>query len=326
MPFFSRPTPRLAAWGCALALVLGGCARMPPEQPPPRTRVRFTSGTPGAGFYALGEDLAREYARVLPGVEMEVRQSDGTASNLEAIQQGDADIGLTHADATYLAFAGRLAGTPRRFDRLRGVAVLPLNQVHIVIRPGAGISRVADLRGRRISLGRPSRESTSTAALVLKALGIGLNDVIVEPLRYDEAAKRLADGTLDALLVTGTYPLEAVTFATRAGARILPLDGPVVERLRQEYPFFRPVAIPARTYPGQAAAVHTLGVHTLVVCRAGLDERLVHDLTAELFEILPELPSIRSSLGLMDLDQASATPIPLHEGAARYYRERELSR
>ena len=312
------------ACACALGLLAASCTSPPPTSS--RIRVRFASGTPGGGFYSLGQDLVREYARVLPDLDIELRQSDGSASNLKAIQQGDADIGLSHADVTYLAFAGRLNGEPERYNRLRGIAVLQLTQVHVVVGRGAGISRIADLRGRRLSLGRPSRESTSTVALVLKAFGIGLPDVTIEPLRYDEAALRLVAGSLDALLVTGTYPLEAVTTAMRAGARLLPIDGPAVDRLRDDYPFFSRVAIPPGTYPGQAESVHTIGVDALVVCRAGLDESVVHDLTARLFEILPRLPSVRSSLGLMDFDQAPATPIPLHEGAARYYRERELSR
>jgi TRAP transporter TAXI family solute receptor len=257
---------------------------------------------------------------------VEVHESDGSASNIEAIQRGEADIALTHADATYLAFVGRLEGIPERFDRLRGIAMLQLTRVHVVVRRGSGIRRVEDLRGRRISLGRPSRESVSTAAIVLNAFGIDLREVTLEPLRYDEAAARLADGTLDALLVTGTYPLKAVTVATAAGARLLSVDGPAIERLRHDYPFFSRAVIPGSTYPGHRDAIHTIGVDSLLVCRADLDESLVHDLTQRLFEILPALPSTELSLTLMDLERAPATPIPLHEGAARYYRERELFR
>jgi TRAP-type uncharacterized transport system substrate-binding protein len=72
-------------------------------------------------------------------------------------------------------------------------------------------------------------------------------------------------------------------------------------------------------------AVHTIGVGSLLVCRSDLDEALVHDLTQRLFEILPALSS-QLALGPTDLEHAPATPIPLHDGAARYYRERELSR
>lgn len=304
--------------------VASACSQPASEQP--RTRVRFTTGTPGAGFYTLGEALAREYGRVLPNLEMEVHPSDGSASNIEAIQRGDADIGLAHADVTYLAFAGRLDGRRDGFSRLRGIAMLQLAQVHVVVRANSGIRSVEELRGRRITLGRPSWASASTAALVLNGYGVGLGDATVEQLRYDEAAARLSSGTLDALLVTGTYPLAAVSAATAAGARILPLDGHAIDALRRDYPFFSRTTIPAGTYPGQPGAIHTIGVPTLLVCRADLDERLVHDLTGRLFEILPLLPPLQASLGQMDLAQAPGTPIPLHEGAARYYREQELVR
>ncbi len=307
-----------------IASVAAACTQPAPERP--RTRVRFTSGTPGAGFYALGQALAREYGRVLPNLDMEVRESDGAASNLEAIERGEADVGLSHADTTYLAFAGRLDDRRESFDRLRAIAMLQLAQVHVVVHANAAIRSVADLRGRRLSLGRPRWGSASTAALALNAFGVALPDVQLEAMRYDEAADRLSRGPLDALLVTGTYPLAAVTAATAAGARILPLDGPAIDALRREYPFFRRTSIPGGTYPGQPNAVHTIGVPTMLVCRADLDETVVHDLTERLFEILPLLPPLQASLGQMDLQQAPATPIPLHDGAARYYRERELAR
>jgi TRAP transporter TAXI family solute receptor len=284
------------------------------------------SGTPGGNFYLLGEALAREYGRALPNLDVDVRPSDGSASNLEAVQRGDADIGLAHADVTYLAYAGRLDEHRTAFTRLRGIAMLQLASVHIVVRANSGIRLVEQLRGRRISFGRPSWGTSSTAALVLKTFGLGLGDAQVEPLRYDEAASRLSSGKLDALIVTGTYPLAAVTAATSAGARVLSLDGEAIDRLRGDYPFFSRVAIPSGTYPGQSHPLHTVGVHTLLVCRSDLSEALVHDLTEGLFAILPLLSTRETSLGRMDLAQAPATPIPLHEGAARYYRERELTR
>ena len=94
------------------------------------------------------------------------------------------------------------------------------------------------------------------------------------------------------------------------------------DRLRHAYPFFRQTVIPARSYAGQPDPVHTIGVDNLLVCRRGLDEPTAHDLARAFFSALPILPMPT----LMDLEQAPATPIPLHDGAARYYRERELAR
>jgi hypothetical protein len=253
---------------------------------------------------------------------VQVRDSAGSVANVEALQRGDADIGLSYADVAYMAFVGRLEGRPQAFSELRGIAVLELTPVHLVVRANSGIRDAAGLRGRRVGVGLPGSGSALTADIVLAAIGIDASSARLEPLRYVDAGNRLAAGTLDAMFVTGGDPLASVRASTGAGARLVPLAGPAIERLRHDYPFFRPTVIPGGTYPGHPDPIQTIGVDNLLVCRRSLDEALAHDLTARFFEGLPSL----SMLTLMDLDQAPATPIPLHDGAARYYRERELSR
>ena len=270
--------------------------------------------------------MARAYATSLPFVDVHLLQSAGSISNVDAIERGDADMGLAFADVAYIAFTGQLDGRPARFEQLRGMAVLELTPVHLVVRPGSDVRTVADLRGRRIALGPPGSGTGLTAKLVLKAFGVELTSLRVESIPYNQAANRLADGTLDAMFVDGSYPLASVRHATGVGGRLLSLGGAAIERLRHDYPFLRLTIIPGGTYPGHPAPIHTIGVETLLVCRRGLDESLVHDLTKGFFEILPLLSAQQDSLRMMDFDQAPATPIPLHEGAARYYRELELSR
>ncbi len=313
---------RLVAAGILVAASLAAC-QAPPAPPKPR-RVRLTTGTPGAGFYRLGQALAREYRRVLPTIEFDVRESEGSASNIEAIQGNEADVGLAHANVAYLAFVGG-EGYDAPFRRLRGVAKLNMMAVHVLVRAGSPIARVQDLRGRRLGLG-VGRGSVSTARVVLNAFGLDLGDVRVVPVRYDDVPARLDDGTLDAHLVTGSDPLDAVTRSIERGARLIELDGAPATKLHRDYPFFRLAVIPAATYPGHRSAIHTVGVDCLLICRADLEEDLVHDLTRALIEILPSLSPLELSFELMDVEQAPATPIPLHEGAARYYRGQELSR
>ena len=131
---------------------------------------------------------------------------------------------------------------------------------------------------------------------------------------------------LDAAFVNAGYPAESIARATAVGARLLPVDGAAVNSLRAEYPFFRETFIPAGTYGGQTVAVRTIGVDNLLLCRADLPESLVYDLTKAFFQVLPDLSSERISLRMMDLGNAPTTPVPLHDGAARYYRELELTR
>lgn len=308
-----------------VALCACGCRRAAPAEAAP-VRVRFSTGTPGGGFYPLGEGLARAYERSLKAVDLQIHPSAGAVANVEAIQRGDADLGFAFADVAYVAYVGRLAGASGPFDRLRGIAVLQLTPVQLVVRRDPQIREVADLRGRRIGVGPPGSGTALTAGLVLEAFGIPASAVRAETLQFNDAGDRLVRGTLDAMFDTAIYPAESVSAATRAGARIMPLSGGPIERLRRDYPFLRVTVIPRDTYPGMNGAIRTIGVDSLLICRADLDEPLVYDLTRRFFEALPSLSSSLGALRFMELDQAPATPIPLHDGAARFYRERELLR
>jgi uncharacterized protein len=308
----------------SLAVTAGlvSLACRPAPAPAPRARVRLTTGSPGAGFYALGKSLADAYQSSLPGLAIDQRESAGSVSNVVALQSGDADVGLAYADVAYVAFAGNLDGQPGRFDRLRGIAVLHLAPIHLVVGARSGIQDVTGLRGRRVRVGTPGSGTALTAKLVLTAFGIDPALVHGQPLNNNDAVARMTAGELDAMFVSGTDPVESVQAATQAGARVLPLVGPAIEGLRHEYPFFQVTVVPGRVYQGHPTPVRTIGVANLLLCREGLDEALVHDLTGRLFDLLPLLPLLRT----MDLEQAPAVPIPLHDGAARFYRERELFR
>jgi TRAP transporter TAXI family solute receptor len=175
-------------------------------------------------------------------------------------------------------------------------------------------------------VGPPGSGTALTAELVLGAFGIDPQAVRSEFLQFNEASAQLAAGKLDAMFVNASYPAESVSLAARSGARLLPIEGAAVDRLRHDYPFLRLTTIPAGTYPEHGLPVHTIGVDNLLLCRSDLDEDLVYELTKQFFSALPALAADQTSLRLMDFVQVPATPIPLHEGAARYYRERELFR
>jgi hypothetical protein len=313
----------------AAAIVTGAvsCGSPPAtSSPQPRTIVRFTTGPPGGGFYPLGEGLAQAYAASLPDVTIQPLASGGAVANADAIQSGAADIGFAFADVAYIAFGGGLGRPSRPYDRLRGLAVLQLTPLHFVVRAESGIHSITDLRGRRVSAGLPTTGTALTVGLVLDAFGVRREDVEIENLSFDDAARRLVDGTLDAMFDIAIYPADSVEMATKAHARLLPVVGPSIDRLRRDYPFYRAAVIPRGTYAGIPEAVRTIGVDSLLICSRDLDESLVHDLTKGFFDALPSLSSSVDALRFMDLEQSPATPIPLHPGAARFYRERELLR
>lgn len=301
-------------------LLVASCGQA--VSPPTRRTLRLTTGTPGAWFHPLGRALADAYMAAFPDLDIQVLESQGSVANVDALQRGAADVGLAYADVAYMAYVGRLGDRPQAFTELRGLAVLAIAPVHLVVGAHSAITSASDLRGKRVAVGPAGSGSALTAQIVLRALGIEASAVQVESLQFNDAAARLTAGTIDAFFVTGINPIDAVRTATAAGARLLPLSGPPIDTLRREYPFFRRALVPGGTYPGHPESVHTIGVNNLLVCRRGLDEPTAHGLTRAYFAALPQL----SMPTHMDLEQAPATPIPLHEGAARYYRERELVR
>jgi uncharacterized protein len=314
-----------AICGLGVLLATSGCSTGEGSAPPPSPRVlRLTTGSPGAGFHPLGEALARTYRNAFPQLTLHVIESPGSVRNVEAIQNGEADLGFAFADVAYVAFVGRLHDEP--FARLRGIAVLQLNPLHLVVRAQSPIKDVSGLRGRRVGVGPPGSGTALTAGLMLRAFGIDPESVRAEYLQFTDASMQLINGRLDAMFVNASYPSESVSLATEAGARLLAIEGAAVDRLRHDYPFLRLTAIPAGTYPAHPRPVHTIGVDNLLVCRSDLDEDVVYELTRSFFVGLPALASEQTSLRLMDFSQGPATPIPLHDGAARYYRERELFR
>jgi TRAP transporter TAXI family solute receptor len=306
----------------AIAASLTACVSHAEPDHVERRVLRLTTGTPGGGFYPLGEALARAYRSAMPGVEIHVRESPGSVQNVDALQRGEADLGFAFAHVAYVAFVGRLESHP--LDKLRGIAVLQPNPLHLVVRAGSGIRSIADLRGRRVSVGPAGSGTALTASLVLEAFGIEPASLHLEMLPFNESSERLIAGTLDAIIVDASYPSDAISRATAAGARLLPIEGPAVERLRHDFPLLRLTAIPAGTYPATPEAVHTIAADNVLLCRSDLDERLVYELTKAFFAALPTLSAEQTSLRLVDVAQLPATPVPLHDGAARYYREREI--
>src|SRR5262245_26987408 len=228
-------------------------APAPAAAPAPAVPLRLTTGSPGAGFHPLGEALARAYRSAFPNFRIEVIESPGSVRNVEAIQRGEADLGFAFADVAYVAFVGRLENGP--FARLRGIAVLQLNPLHLVVRAQSNIAGVDGLRNQRVGVGPPGSGTALTADLVLRAFGIDPKAVRTEFLQFNEASARLGDGRLDAMFVNASYPSESVTMAAKAGARLLAIEGGAVDRLRHDYPFLRLTAIPARTYPGHPGPV-----------------------------------------------------------------------
>ena len=314
-----RGAASLALVVCTAAVAIG-CRRTEAVEAPRRT-LRIASA-----FTPLSQPLTAEYRRRLTNADVRTEVASDSDAVIAAVEGGAVDVGIALADDAYLAYQRQWSESAQASaSALRGIALLlPLPQ-YVLVRSNAGISSIRDLDGKRVGVGPPNSSSARVAQLVLDAFGVRAR--LFHATTRAEGATALKDGAIEAGFFPGyVYPDEITYAAIRAGARLIPIDGQPVERLRRDYPFVRVVAIPRGIYPGQDQVVPTVGLDMVVLCRRDLDAESVYDMTSLMFEVFPRLVGIEATMRYLNPDEAPATPIPLHPGAARYFRERELSR
>jgi uncharacterized protein len=304
---------RLSGICFLLCWAITGCSR--PAAAPAKRYVLRLAVTASQDPY-----LRAAYSQ-LPDVSVEAVTPGGASIlNVTNLQRGVINVGIALADVVYLGYTGQLAERSGPFDQLRGMAVLDLNTFHLLAGANTDIDSIHQLKGRHVALGPVGSSSAEIAETLLKANGLTVADVRGERVPYPETVERLAKGDFDAAFMIQIPGSDFVTQATRDGARLIDVDGPVIEEIRHHRPFLRRTLIPKGVYPGQDKPVRTIGVDRVLICRADVDQDLVYRLLEAYFAPHP------GATPPGDLERAPATPVPLHPGAARYYRQRELSR
>jgi TRAP transporter TAXI family solute receptor len=266
--------------------------------------------------------LQAELAALLKDLHVELMQTSLSTTALEMLQHRDVDAVFTFATFAYMASTGQL--TSIKFpDEIRAIAELPSRPVQVVVRAPSEVTSVAALRGRRVSIGPIGSNTNIVAQLLLSAFGISQQAFTAEHFTLHDASRRFIAGEIDAFFANG-YAYPDVAEALRHGGRLLDIEGAEIDRSRTTYPLLHPTVLPRGTYPTIDRPVHTVGIDEIFLCRADLDETIVHELTRAFVEVVARRDLDIEALRYMDLGAASSTAIPLHSGAARYYREREL--
>jgi TRAP transporter TAXI family solute receptor len=310
--------------------VAAGCESAPAIDPVVPVRIATTNG-------AIGRVLAQLYNDHMPRMRAEAQPPETSRFNLRALQLNTADIGFVRADLAYAAYGRGTPMHPQPHDQLRGIAVMGMSLLHIVVKADSTVRVLADLKGSRVGLVSVSADAQERMTregdlgfyrTLLTSTGqFGHDDISTVAMTTSALAERLASGDVAAGVILAAHPTPAPIFgrlAANVGVRLVEVEPGAAALIRSRFPFYKPALIPAGTYPDQHHPIRTVGVDFLLACRANLPEALVYDLVRTLFESLSNLADDGELGESLDPVLASATPIPLHPGAARYYREREL--
>lgn len=279
-----------------------------------------TGGTSGT-YYALGGELANLFAKNIPDVEVNAPSTGASAENIRLINSGDAELAIVQNDVADYAYNGINAFEGEQIQSFSVVASLYPEFVQLVVSPSAGINSLADLKGKRISVGAAGSGVYFNAIDFLTVAGLTLDDIQAQYLSFAETADAIKNRQLDAGFVVAGIPNAAIQELTSTTDTLLySLSDEEVAALTELRGFYAESTIPADTYPNQTADAAAVAIRAILICKADLSEDLIYNVTKTLYEKTGDISHAKGAEIL--LDQALlGVSTPVHPGAERYYTE-----
>ncbi|MCK2125641.1 TAXI family TRAP transporter solute-binding subunit [Thauera aromatica] len=285
----------------------------------------LTGGTSGV-YYPLGVTLSQVYGEAIPDSKVQVQATKASAENLNLLQAGRGEIGFSLADSVSDAWKGNAeAGFAKPLDKLRAVASVYPNYIQIVALADANIQSLADLKGKRISVGAPRSGTEINARAILKAAGLTYADFAkVEYLPFGESVELMKNRQIDVTLQSAGLGVAALRDLSAAvKVNFVPIPAEVVAKVGDAA--YQSAKVPADTYEGQSADVDTVAINNLLITHDKVPAEVVYQMTKGIFDNLERLGNSHSAARQIKLEKAiEGLPVPLHPGAEKYYREQGL--
>ena len=282
----------------------------------------LTGGTSGV-YYPMGVALSQIFGKALPGDKVSVQATKASAENLNLLQAGRGEIAFTLGDSLSDAYKGDAeAGFATPLKKLRGIAGIYPNYIQIVASADSGIKTLADLKGKRVSVGAPKSGTELNARAVLKAAGLSYKDLgKVEYLPFGESVELMKNRQLDVTLQSAGLGVSALRdLASAMKIVVVEIPADVVAKVGD--PAYQPAMIPANTYEGQTKDVPSIAIQNFLVTHAGVPTETVYKMTKALWENLDALVAAHAAgKGIKKETAIKSMPVPLHPGAEKYYRE-----
>lgn len=285
----------------------------------------LTGGTSGV-YYPLGVSLTQIYGKVLPDAKTSVQATKASAENLNLLQAGKGEIAFTLGDTLSEAWKGNAdVGFKAPLKKLRTVAAIYPNYIHFLAAADSGIKSLADLKGKRVSVGAPKSGTELNSRDILKAVGLTYQDMgKVEYLGYAESVELMKNRQLDATLLSSGLGVAAVRdLATALKIIVIPIPADVVAKIGDAA--YQSGTIPANTYNDQTTDVQTVLVPNYLVTHEGVSTDTVYKMTKSMTENLDAMVNAHAAAKAIKKEKmAIGSPVPLHPGAEKYYREAGL--
>ncbi|WP_420559201.1 TAXI family TRAP transporter solute-binding subunit [Tepidicaulis sp.] len=319
---------RLAALFMGIIALVAGAAGAGAQE-----RQYVTIGTGGVTgvYYPAGGAICAltRKTREEHNIRCSVESTGGSIFNLNALRQGELQLGVAQSDWQYHAYKGTSQFTDAGpMENLRSVFSLHPEPFTVLARADAGISSFEDLKGKRVNIGNPGSGQRATMEVLMKAYGWELSDfLLASELVSTEQSMALCDNKVDAIVFAVGHPSGSIQEATTTcETRLINVNGPKVEKLIEENSFYAPATIPGGLYQGNSEDVQTFGVAATLVSTADVEADVVYYLTSSVFENFDDFRKLHPAFQALTKEGMAkhALTAPLHEGAARYFKEAGL--
>ena len=292
-----------------------------------KKRISIATGGMGGVYFVIGGGIASILTKYA-GVEAAAEVTSASVDNCKLLAAKKSEFALILADTGYDAYKGSGAFKGKELP-IRTVAVLYPGLTHIVTTEGKNIRRVADLKGKRVSVGSPGSGTEVIALRVLESAGLNHEkDIKKDRLGAGESAGALKDGKIDAYFWTGGIPTSSVLdVAASPGIKIAIVpQNDIVPKLAKKFgPIYYQSIIPKNIYTGINKDIPVTAVGNILMCHAEADEQLVYDVLKTIFGHLKELTAIhKEALNINLKDGASNKAVPYHKGAVKFFKEKGL--
>jgi TRAP transporter TAXI family solute receptor len=316
----------LSRWVLAGTAALAALAAMAQN----KVTLSVATGPTTGVYYPMGGGIANILSKYVPGYAANAETTAGSVANLQLMGQKKSDLALSMADAAWDGFKGQ-----GRFASgavpVRTLMVAYPNRMHVVTVEGTGITKFADLKGKRVSTGAANSATEVMAARVLEAMGLDAEkDIKRERLDPGKSSDAIKDKKLDAYFWVGGIPTAAVTdLGATPGTKLKLIDhAEAVEAMNKKYgPLYVKDVIPAKAYPGQEQPNQVATVQNLIIARDDMPVEVAYNIVKTIFDKRDELILVHKEAANFDLkwQTQGASPIPYHPGAIKYFAERGVT-
>ncbi len=337
---------RVSAALVASTLALAAACKDKQESPPQNamaqapgaaggsTSINVATATTGGAYYPIGNAIAQLWNEKVPGVKASAQATNGTPHNIQLMAKKDAEVAIGQTGVVFQAVNGVGAYKDQGKQTFFSAAThLYPNVMHWVVRPDRPVKTLAELKGKRLVPGPQNSATELNSREMLEILDLDYRtkgDLKADYMDYSQAAEQLKNKQTDAIMIAGGVPTSAVLDVMTVGdGRLLSLPDDYIQKLTAKYPWYFPYTIPANSYRSQPQDVKTVAVANILIVRNDLAEPLVHDLVAAMYENAATLAAAHAAMKafkLEDGEKGVQGVVPLHPGAARFFREKGVAK